>query len=404
MTHITEHHSNMTTTKSSKVKQTIIFIMIVAIILLGLWWLMSAKKAGSTRAIKTPIPVKVAKVSRENFSVYLNALGTVTAYNTVNVVSRVQGELVKILFKEGQEVKQGELLAVIDPRPYEAAYLQAKGLLQQNKALLHKARTELMRYQTLIKQDSIAKQTYEAQKALVEQYQGAVTSSQAQLNDAQLNLEFTQIKAPISGRLGIRQVDVGNFIQVGASTPLVIITQTQPISVLFTLPAKYLPEVTTELNTGAKLQVEAWNSSHTQLLAVGEVETLDNQINTTTGTILIKARFTNEPEILFPNQFVNIKLKLTTLTDSLVIPTDSVQYGNKGTFVYVVDQDKVHLRYIQLGLADADKTTIASGLKPGESIVLEGVDRLRENSHVEVIKEEPSTQDNTENKPATNVL
>lgn len=290
---------------------------------------------------------------------------------------------------------------MIDPRPYEAALQQAKGSVQQNQALLQNARSELTRYQKLIKQDSIAKQTYESQVALVNQYQGSVLTSQAQLKDAELNLEFTQIKAPITGRLGLRQIDIGNYVKVGDTTPLVTITQTQPISTTFTLPEAQLPEVVSRLAKGEDLVVEAWDSTNTHLLATGTVETLDNQINTSTGTILVKARFANEDSMLFPNQFVNIKLKLTTLDKQLIIPTDSVQYGNKGTFVYVVEGDKVHLRYITLGRSDADKTIVIEGLKVGEKVVLEGTDRLREDSQVEVVNSEdiPTTVENTEEKP-----
>lgn len=396
---------------TSKKKWIIIGVIIVLVIIGGLWW---SKSTSSTSAKDTSpagrrgmgmfsnvVPVRVEPVKEGEFAVYLNALGTVTAYNTVNIVSRVQGELVKVLFTEGQQVKENDLLAVIDPRPYEAALQQAKGSVQQNQALLQNARSELTRYQKLIKQDSIAKQTYESQVALVNQYQGSVLTSQAQLKDAELNLEFTQIKAPITGRLGLRQIDIGNYIKVGDTTPLVTITQTQPISTTFTLPEAQLPEVASRLAKGEDLVVEAWDSTNTNLLATGSVETLDNQINTNTGTILVKARFANEDSMLFPNQFVNIKLKLTTLDKQLIIPTDSVQYGNKGTFVYVVVGDKVHLRYITLGRSDADKTIVMEGLRVGEKVVLEGTDRLREDSQVEVVNSEdiPTTVENTEEKP-----
>lgn len=371
---------------------------IVSIIMIasGAWWYKShLSNQNTSKAVESKrgvglfsadvIPVKVEAAYRGNFIQYAKALGTVNAYNTVNIVSRVQGELVKVLFTEGQQVKEGDLLAIIDPRPYEAALEQAKGTLKQNQAQLQNANSELVRYQKLIKQDSIAKQTYDSQLALVRQYQGTVLSSQAQVKDAELNLEFTQIKAPISGRLGLRQIDIGNYIKVGDTTPLVTITQIQPISATFTLPEKQLPEVVKHLAKGQSLMVEAWDSSNTQLLATGVVETLDNQINTSTGTILVKARFDNNDQILFPNQFVNIKLKLATLKDALIIPTDAIQYGNKGTFVYVVNDGKVQLRYITLGSSDTDKTVVLSGLEAGDKVVLEGTDRLRENTKVEII-------------------
>lgn len=371
-------------------------VLTVIIIVGGVWWYKShssgetnsdvvESKRGTGMFSADVIPVKVDSAYKGSFTQYAKALGTVNAYNTVNIVSRVQGELVKVLFTEGQQVKEGDLLAVIDPRPFEAALEQAKGTLQQNQAQLQNANSELSRYQKLIKQDSIAKQTYDSQLALTRQYQGSVVTSQAQVKDAELNLAFTQIKAPISGRLGIRQIDVGNYIKVGDTTPLVTITQVQPISATFTLPETQLPEVVKHLNDGQSLVVEAWNSTNTQRLATGVVETLDNQINTSTGTILVKARFDNKDQELFPNQFVNIKLKLATLEDALIIPTDAIQYGNKGTFVYVVNEDKVHLRYITLGHSDTDKIVVVSGLEVGDKVVLEGTDRLRENTSVEVI-------------------
>ncbi|MFD1260340.1 MdtA/MuxA family multidrug efflux RND transporter periplasmic adaptor subunit [Entomomonas asaccharolytica] len=409
-----DKQENMQSNQANSNKKWIIISLIIILVIVGVsWWGKSTSPTSTSENDSSPfgrrgmgmfsnvVPVRVEAVKEDEFAVYLNALGTVTAYNTVNIVSRVQGELVKVLFTEGQQVKENDLLAVIDPRPYEAALQQAKGAVQQNQALLQNARSELTRYQKLIKQDSIAKQTYESQMALVNQYQGSVLTSQAQLKEAELNLEFTQIKAPITGRLGLRQIDIGNYIKVGDTTPLVSITQTQPISTTFTLPEAQLPEVASRLAKGEDLVVEAWDSTNTHLLATGLVETLDNQINTSTGTILVKARFTNEDSMLFPNQFVNIKLKLTTLDKQLIIPTDSVQYGNKGTFVYVVEGNKVHLRYITIGRSDADKTIVVEGLKVGERVVLEGTDRLREDSQVEVVNSEDilTTIENIEEKP-----
>lgn len=384
----------------TKKKRVIIVGIVILTIIIGcVWWYktrlseQTIKPADKGMFSGAAIPVKVVDAYRGDFTQYVKALGTITAYNTVSIVSRVQGELVNVLFTEGQQVKEGELLAVVDPRPYEIALEKAKGTLKQDQAQLQNANSELVRYQKLIKQDSIAKQTYDSQLALVRQYQGTVLSSQAQVKDAALNLEFTQIKAPISGRLGLRQIDIGNYIKVGDSTPLVTITQIQPISATFTLPETQLPEVAKHLAQGEKLMVEAWNSSNTQLLATGFVETLDNQINTNTGTILVKARFDNNDLMLFPNQFVNIKLKLAILKDALIIPTDAIQYGNKGTFVYVVNDSKVHLSYVTLGSSDTDKTVVLSGLKVGDKVVLEGTDRLRENTKVEIIGTVPDLAD-----------
>lgn len=333
-----------------------------------------------------PVPVRVATAVQGDFPVYYKALGTVTALNTVNVRSRVAGELVKVLFEEGQRVKAGDLLAVIDPRPYEVALQQAEGTLAQNQAQLKNAEIDLARYKGLYAEDSIAKQTLDTQEALLRQYQGTLKANQAAVAEARLNLQYSQIRAPISGRLGLRQLDQGNLVAANDSTALVVITQTQPLSVAFTLPEGDLPAVLERVRSGDTLSVEAWDRGDRKQLASGVLQSLDNQIDSSTGTLKFKARFENQDEALFPNQFVNIHLRADVLAGAILIPSAAVQVGARGTFVYVVGADnKVQLRTLETGPGDGERTVVRGGLQAGERVVLEGTDRLREGAEVEVV-------------------
>lgn len=361
------------------------------------WWLWPSRGSkapagpGGRFGFNGPVPVRVAEVSRGDFPVELKALGTVTAYNTANVRARVGGELVKVLFEEGQKVEAGDLLAVIDPRPYQTALRLAEGQLQQTRAQLKNAEIDLARYQGLYAEDSIAKQTLDTQQALVAQYQGQIKANQAAVEEARLNLQFTEIRAPIPGRLGLRQVDIGNLLASNDSTVLVSITQTQPIAVSFTLPEGDVPQVLEQLRNGRELQVEAWDRSERNLLTEGQLHSLDNQIDTATGTLRLKARFENADQRLFPNQFVNVRLRVSTREQALLIPSAALQYGSRGTFVYVVGEgDKVQLRDVRVGLSDGATTLVESGVEPGERLVLEGTDRLRNGSVVEVISDTPA--------------
>ncbi|ALI03777.1 multidrug transporter subunit MdtA [Pseudomonas sp. FW306-02-F02-AA] len=355
-----------------------------------------------------PVPVRVAPAVVGDFPLYYKALGTVTALNTINVRSRVGGELVKIAFEEGQMVKAGDLLAEIDPRPYQNALLQAEGTLLQNQAQLKNAQVDLERYRGLYAQDSIAKQTLDTAAALVGQYQGTVKTNQAAVNDAKLNLEFTRIRAPITGRVGLRQLDVGNLVSANDTTSLAVITQTQPISVVFTLPENTLDTVLTRYHSGAKLPAEAWDRGDTKLQASGVLQSLDNQIDTTTGTLKFKARYDNRDLALFPNQFVNVRLLADTLKGVVLVPSAAVQFGTNGTFAYVLDGDKkVTIRPLKIGASDGDNTVIQEGLKAGDRVVLEGTDRLKEGSEVEVVNDSsnvaPATPTPTESQdPSTN--
>ncbi|MGH8437562.1 MAG: MdtA/MuxA family multidrug efflux RND transporter periplasmic adaptor subunit [Pseudomonas sp.] len=376
--------------------------LLILLLVAGLcWWLWPSpaahKAAGAPGgkggrpgfgAFAGPVPVRVEPATVGNFPVYLKALGTVTATNTVNIRSRVGGELVKVNFEEGQKVKAGDLLAEIDPRSYQIALQQAEGTLAQNLAQLKNAQIDLERYKGLYAEDSIAKQTLDTQVALVGQFQGTIKTNQAAVGDAKLNLDFTRIRAPITGRLGLRQLDVGNLVAANDTTALVVITQTQPITVAFTLPESALSTVLARYRSGAKLPVEAWDRGDLKQQAVGVLRSLDNQIDTTTGTLKFKAFFENQDEVLFPNQFVNVRLLADTLTNVVLAPSAAIQFGTDGSFVYVMEGDnKVRIRKLTLGASDGDHTVVTAGLAKGERVVLEGTDRLRDGSEVEVVND-----------------
>ena len=382
-------------------------IVLVLLAILALtWWLWPASTApapganaaggppgagrgGRFGGFGLPVPVRAAPVERGDFPVELKALGTVSAASTVNVRSRVGGELVKVLFEEGQKVKAGDLLAVIDPRPYQAALQQAEGALLQNQALLKNAEIDLARYKGLYADDSIAKQTLDTQEALVAQYRGNLKVSQAQVASARLDLQYSEIRAPISGRLGLRGFDLGNLVGANDAEPLVVINQTQPIDVSFTLPESELPALLGRVREGAELAAEVWDRGERVQLASGTLRSLDNQIDTSTGTLRLKARFANEDELLFPNQFVNLRLRLMTREQVLLIPSAALQYGSNGTFVYVIGaENKVEVRPVKAGPGNSGTTLIEEGLEEGERLVLEGTDRLRDGSQVEIIDAE----------------
>ena len=343
-------------------------------------------RGGNGAGMDMAVPVRVAQAGTQDIDIVLRALGTVTAYNTVTVRSRVDGELVSVAFDEGQHVKAGDLLAQIDPRPFEVALAQAQGQQQQNQALLANARRDLQRYQTLYKQDSIARQQLDTQAALVRQYEGTQKIDQAAVDDAKLQLGYTRITAPISGRLGLRKVDPGNLVSTGDTDGLVVITQTQPISVVFSLPETQLPEVLAQVRAGRTLAVQAYDRTDTQAIAAGRLETIDNQIDVATGTVKLKARFDNADEALFPNQFVNVRLLVQTRDDATVIPTAAVQQGSAGAFVFLLrDDGTVEVRQVQLGAINGDRVAVNEGLAPGDRVVVEGTDRLRTGSKVNVV-------------------
>ncbi|MBC7203474.1 MAG: MdtA/MuxA family multidrug efflux RND transporter periplasmic adaptor subunit [Pusillimonas sp.] len=343
--------------------------------------------AGMRGMTSMAVPVRTATATESSMQVVLPAVGTVTALNTVTVTSRVEGELEAVFFKEGQNVQAGDLLARIDPRPYQVALDQALGQQAQNVALLRNAQSDLRRYEQLYKQNSLARQQLDTQRALVRQYQGASVSDQAAVDSARLQLDFARIEAPISGRAGLRKVDPGNLISAGDTQGLVVITQTRPISVLFSLPQAQLPEVRTQLMAGNTLAVVLYDSTNTRELARGELVSIDNQIDVATGTVKMKAQFGNEDEALFPNQFVNVRLVVNTLENALIIPAKAVQQGSIGAFVYrVMDDNTVKVQPIVTGAVQARSVTVLEGLQSGHVVVTDGVDRLRDGATIEIVE------------------
>lgn len=332
-----------------------------------------------------PMPVTAATARSGDIDVVINALGTVTALNTATVKARVDGQLDRINFQDGQLVKKGDVLAEIDARPFQVQLDQANGTLVRDQALLANAKIDYERYAGLLAKDSIAKQQVDAQQSLVQQYEGTVVTDRAQVDNAKLQLGFTRIAAPITGRLGLRQIDVGNMIHGADTNGLVVITQTQPIYVIFAIPADNVSAIFSRLNGKESLLVEAFDRDGKTKLASGKLLTADNQIDATTGTVKLKAEFTNTDNKLFPNQFVNARLRVETRHDAILAPVAAIQRGTPGTFVYVVGADQsVTIRPVTLGPTTADTVAIEKGLAAGEQVVTDGADKLREGAKVEV--------------------
>ncbi len=319
--------------------------------------------------------------------VVINALGTVTPIATVTVVSQISGYLQSVAFTEGQHVKKGDVLAQIDPRPYQALKAQYEGQLAHDQGLLDQAKSDDARYQTLLKQNSIAAQTAQNQKFVVEQYEGTVRSDQALIDAQNLNLTYARIVSPVDGRIGLRLVDPGNYVTAGSSTGIAVITQMQPMSVLFSVPEDALEKILPKIRDGSKLVAVAYDRANVKKLATGAVSVLDNQVDTTTGMVKLRANFDNSDEALFPNQFVNIRLLVDTLKDSVAAPTAAVQHGAPGDYAYVVADGKAAVRLLKLGQTDGDYVQILSGLAPGDVVVVDGSDRLREGAEVRVVSD-----------------
>lgn len=327
--------------------------------------------------------VVAAAAAKGDMDITLSALGTVTPLATVTVRTQIAGQLQQLGFREGQTVHAGDFLAQVDPRPYERQLEQYQGALTRDQALLKDAQVNLARYEKLLAEDSIARQQRDTQASLVKQYEGAVATDLAQVNNAKLNVAYCRIVSPITGRVGLRQVDVGNYVQTSDSDGIVVITQMHPITVVFTVPEDNLPDIMARLRQGATLPVTAFNRSQTKQLASGHLSTMDNQIDTTTGTIKLKAEFDNSDESLFPNQFVNVRLLVDVQRDATVISRAAVQRGEQGSFVYLVKPDNtVTVRLVTLGAGSGDKVSIQSGLQPGDLVVVDGADKLREGSQV----------------------
>jgi membrane fusion protein, multidrug efflux system len=333
-------------------------------------------------------PVGVTAVETGDIRLVIDALGTVTPLATVTVQTQINGQLTQVGFKEGQLVHAGDFLAQIDPRPYEVALQQYQGQLERDRATLEQAQMDLKRYEGLQHQDAIARQTYEDQVWLVKQDAGTVSLDEAQVKAQQLNLIYCHITSPVNGRVGLRLVDPGNYVQTGSSTGLAVVTQLDPISVIFTVPEDIVPQIVSRFQSNGSLQVAAFDRANATRLALGKLASFDTEVDTTTGTVKMRAAFANSDNQLFPFQFVNVRLVLDTLHDVVTVPSAAVQHGAPGDFVYVVDaSNTVAVRKVALGAQDGDLLAVKSGLSVGERVVTDGVDQLRDGSHVTIRNE-----------------
>ncbi|CAN0641608.1 multidrug efflux pump membrane fusion protein MdtA [Burkholderia cepacia] len=347
-------------------------------------------RGGPAAMANIPQPVQVATATQGEMPIVLSALGTVTPLANVTVKTQLSGYLQSVSFQEGQIVRKGDVLAQIDPRPYQVALENAEGTHARDSALLATARLDLKRYQTLLSQDSIASQTVDTQASLVKQYEGAVKTDQAAIDSAKLNLTYARITAPVSGRVGLRQVDPGNYVTPGDTNGIVVITQLQPMSVIFTTSEDNLPQILKQVNAGQKLSVTAYNRNNTVPLETGSLATLDNQIDTSTGTVKLRANFDNKEGMLFPNQFVNTRLLVDVMRNATIVPTSAVLTGSIGQFVYVVKPDNtVTVRKVTVGPVDGERTSIVSGVSLGERVVTDGSDRLREGAKISIPADKP---------------
>ncbi|MCW9585609.1 MdtA/MuxA family multidrug efflux RND transporter periplasmic adaptor subunit [Klebsiella pasteurii] len=378
-------------------------VLVVAIIAGAAYWFWQGREAASTPSATSAgpgpgggrpgrfgaalAPVQAATATSEAVPRYLSGLGTVTAANTVTVRSRVDGQLLAIHFTEGQQVKAGDLLAEIDPSQFKVALAQAEGQLAKDRATLANARRDLARYQQLVKTNLVSRQELDTQQSLVSETQGTIKADEAAVASAQLQLNWSRITAPIDGRVGLKQVDIGNQISSGDTTGIVVLTQTHPIDVVFTLPENQIATVVQAQKAGKKLVVEAWDRTNKQKISEGSLLSLDNQIDVTTGTIKLKARFTNQDDALFPNQFVNARMLVDTEQNAVVIPTAALQMSNEGHFVWVLnDENKVSKHTVTPGIQDSLKVVINAGLSAGDRVVTDGIDRLTEGAKVEVVE------------------
>jgi multidrug efflux system membrane fusion protein len=373
-----------------RVRTTIIFLLVLGVVGFIIWRIVTANDKANKQAAaqlaamaNRAIPVQVASVQQKGMPVYITALGTVTPYYSVTVKPRVTGELLRVNFKEGQDVHQGDELMTIDPRPYQALLDQAKGQLAKDQAQLKNAQAEYNRYKALYDQGVVSKESLDAQAANFGNYEGTIKADQAAIDADALNVQYCHITSPITGRVGLRLVDPGNVVTAN-TTNLIVINQFQPIAVLFTLPEDQLPRVFSKMSRSKTLQAEAFDRSDTIHIANGQLLTADNQIDTTTGTGKLKAVFPNKDEQLFPNQFVNVHLVLENRTDAITAPTSAVQHGTNGDFVWIVKPDKtVAIQQVKVDVTEGITAIFSSGLKPGDMVVTDGADKLREGTRVD---------------------
>ncbi|WP_333647532.1 MdtA/MuxA family multidrug efflux RND transporter periplasmic adaptor subunit [Candidatus Binatus sp.] len=367
-----------------------LWLVVLAVAVVGLYFFIARSRPDSSTqappdAVHTIVPVAAAPTKLGDMNQYISAIGTVTAYNTVTVKSRVDGQLDKVNFTEGQLVKAGDLLAEIDPRPYQVQLTQAEGTLAKDLASLENAKILLARDQELYNQKVLARQDLDNQQAAVGQYAGSIQSDKGAVDNAKLQLVYSRITSPITGRVGLRLVDAGNIIHATDATGLAVITQLQPIAVDFGIPADDLPRLQNAMKANSRLPVDAYNRDFKHQLAAGTLLTTDNQIDQSTGTIKLKASFPNQDNALFPNQFVNAKLLVNTLHNAILIPAAGLQRSQQGLFVYVVKPDQtVEMRSVTVGATQGDVIAIATGLAAGDLVVTDGVDKLQQGSHVNV--------------------
>jgi len=378
-----------------KSRKGIVIVSLLALVMVaGFFWRSrepAPQQPAGGRRSAPPMSIVPEVVGKGDIGISLNALGTVTSLATVTVRTQISGQLINVAFKEGQEVKKGDLLVEIDPRPYEAALAQAQGQLMRDQALLKGAQVDLARYQGLASQNAVPRQTLDTQKALVAQYEGTVAADQAAVKAAQVNLLFCRVLSPLDGRVGLRQVDQGNYVTPGDTNGLVVITQLQPISVLFSLPEDNLPAVSRRMQAGATLPVTAYDRSGLNKIADGTLQTFDSQIDATTGTIRLRALFPNTDKTLFPNQFVNVRLLVDTRKNVTTVPSVGIQRGVPGDFVYLINANStVSVRKVTLGATDGEHIEVVSGLTPGDRIVVDGTDKLRDGAAI-IVREAADT-------------
>jgi multidrug efflux system membrane fusion protein len=361
-------------------------VLLVALLIAALLIWHFVFPARQAKSYVAAAPVGVSKISTGDMPVQLMGLGTVTPVATVTVQTQINGQLTAVGYKEGQIVQKGQFLAQIDPRPYEIALQQAQGALAHDTGLLHQAKSDLARFQALDRVNAIAKQTVADQEFLVQQDMGLVTEDEAAVNTQKLNLAYCHIVSPVTGRVGLRLVDPGNYVQTSSATGLVVLTELQPITVIFVLPEDQIQAVSQQTQTGAKLSVIAFDRNEQKAIAQGVLTTIDNTVDTTTGTVKLRATFPNEDLALFPNEFVNAQLLLQTLKNVTEVPVRAVQTGAPGTFVYLVQPNRTaHVQVIKTGVTDGDFTQVLSGLKPGDTVVTDGAGLLREGAKLRVI-------------------
>jgi len=375
------------------------WVLILGVIAVGVWYFRGARSSSQAADSAAPgatakgrggtgsggfvVPVIVATAHRGDLPVYFNGLGTVTAFNTVTVRSRVDGQLISVAFKEGQFVHEGDLLAQIDPRPFQVQLEQALGQLAKDQAQRRDAEVNLERFKLLFKEGVIPQQQLDTQAALVGQFDGAIASDQATINNAKLQLTYSHITAPISGRIGLRLVDAGNIVHASDTNGLLVITQLQPISVIFSLPQDQLPMVNAKLRSGVQLAVDAYDRDDTAKIATGKLQTIDNQIDVTTGTYKLKSIFSNEDNALFPNQFVNIHLLVDTKRNLMIVPVAAIQRGPQGTYVYAAGSDNTaKIRTVTVAQTTGNSAGLNAGLNPGDVVVIDGQDKLQDGTKI----------------------